>query len=303
MRGDPDSCGVWAPCLSHADGQFWLVYTDVKRHDGTFKDAHNYIVTAPAIEGPWSDPVYVNSTGFDPSLFHDDDGRKWFVNMLWDHRRTEPRAHLKHPAFAGIVLQEYDPVSRQAGRPGARTSSPAPRIGLVEGPHLYKRNGWYYLITAEGGTGYDHAVTMARSRTHRRALRAAPERTSDHRQGRAGRAAAARRPRAIVETPDGRSIRPPLLAAARRPAALAARARDGDPEMRMARRRLALSGAGRPGRPRSTSRRRRDEPRSKPRPQRATFSPAPACRKDFQWLRTPEPERIFSLSARPGRCG
>ena len=62
MRGNPDSGGVWAPCLSHADGLFWLVYTDVKRLDGNFKDAHNYIVTAPAIEGPWSDPVYVNSS-------------------------------------------------------------------------------------------------------------------------------------------------------------------------------------------------------------------------------------------------
>ena len=76
LRGAPDSCGVWAPCLSHADGQFWLIYTDVKRYDGDFKDAHNFLVTAPAITGPWSDPVYLNSSGFDPSLFHDDDGRK-----------------------------------------------------------------------------------------------------------------------------------------------------------------------------------------------------------------------------------
>jgi xylan 1,4-beta-xylosidase len=43
MRGNPDSCGIWAPCLSHADGRFWLVYTDVKRYDGNFKDAPNYI--------------------------------------------------------------------------------------------------------------------------------------------------------------------------------------------------------------------------------------------------------------------
>jgi hypothetical protein len=52
MRGNPDSCGIWAPCLSWADGLFWLVYTDVKRLDGNFKDAHNYIVTAPDITGP-----------------------------------------------------------------------------------------------------------------------------------------------------------------------------------------------------------------------------------------------------------
>ena len=72
MRGEPDSCGVWAPDLSYADGKFWLVYTDVKRKDGSFKDTPNLIVTSERIEGPWSDPVYVNSSGFDPSLFHDD---------------------------------------------------------------------------------------------------------------------------------------------------------------------------------------------------------------------------------------
>ncbi len=88
MRGNPDSCGIWAPCLSHADGRFWLVYTDVKRLDGAFKDAHNYIVTCPTVDGEWSDPKYVTSSGFDPSLFHDRDGRKYFVNMRWNHREV-----------------------------------------------------------------------------------------------------------------------------------------------------------------------------------------------------------------------
>ncbi|MEQ1900855.1 MAG: glycoside hydrolase family 43 protein [Devosia sp.] len=157
MRGDPDSCGIWAPCLSHDGTQFYLVYTDVKRKDGSFKDAHNYIVTAPAIEGPWSDPVYVNSSGFDPSLFHDDDGRKWFVNMLWDHR-------VRPLLFAGIALQEYDPIAKKLV--GERKNIfQGTDLKLVEGPHLYKRNGWYYLLTAEGGTGYEHACTLARSRS------------------------------------------------------------------------------------------------------------------------------------------
>ena len=156
MRGDPDSCGVWAPNLTYADGLFWLVYTDVKRKDGSFKDAHNYIVTAPSIEGPWSDPVYVNSSGFDPALFHDDDGKKWFVNMLWDHR-------VRPLLFAGIALQEYDPQAKKLVGP-IRNIFQGTELKLVEGPHLYKRNGWYYLLTAEGGTGYEHAVTFARSR-------------------------------------------------------------------------------------------------------------------------------------------
>ena len=108
LRGEPDSCGVWAPCLTHDGTQFWLVYTDVKRKEGSFKDAHNYLVTAPAIEGPWSDPVYMNSSGFDPSLFHDDDGKKWFVNMLWDHR-TRPLL------FAGIALVHALAAARGRG--------------------------------------------------------------------------------------------------------------------------------------------------------------------------------------------
>ncbi|MFG6429422.1 glycoside hydrolase family 43 protein [Roseateles sp. LYH14W] len=163
MRGNPDSCGIWAPCLSHADGLFWLVYTDVKRFEGNFKDAHNYIVTAPAIEGPWSDPVYVNSSGFDPSLFHDDDGRKWFLNMLWNHRTASIGGAPKTPAFDGIVMQEWDAQQRKLMGPVTNIYK-GTKLGLVEGPHLFKRAGWYYLITAEGGTGYGHAVTMARSR-------------------------------------------------------------------------------------------------------------------------------------------
>ena len=112
MRGNPDSGGIWAPCLSHDGERFWLVYTDMKRREGSYKDGHNYIVTAEKIEGPWSDPLYVNSSGFDPSLFHDDDGRKWFVNMMWDYRGPN--------RFCGIALQEFDP---KAGRlVGPRTN-------------------------------------------------------------------------------------------------------------------------------------------------------------------------------------
>src|SRR5262249_18156614 len=164
MRGNPDSCGIWAPCLSYADGLFWLVYTDVKRIDGNFKDAHNYIVTAPSIDGPWSDPVYVNSSGFDPSLFHDDDGRKWFLNMIWNHRDDAPGGNAPHPAFDGILLQEWDPKTRKLVGP-IKTIYRGSDHGLGEGPHFFKRKGWYYLTTAEGGTSYEHAVNMARSRS------------------------------------------------------------------------------------------------------------------------------------------
>lgn len=165
MRGNPDSCGVWAPDLSHADGRFWLVYTDVKRFgqstlDGakgvTLRDFHNYLVTCDTVDGVWSDPVYLNSSGFDPALFHDEDGRSWLLNMLWDHRPDRPR-------FAGIVIQELD--RRTGGLMGERrTIFQGTERGFTEGPHLYKRDGWYHLLVAEGGTGWGHAVVMARSR-------------------------------------------------------------------------------------------------------------------------------------------
>lgn len=157
MIGNPDSGGVWAPCLSHCDGKFHLIYSDVKRwHEEPYKIVRNYLVTAPAIDGPWSEPVYLNSSGFDPSLFHDVDGKKWLVSMEWDHRRERHR-------FSGILLQEFDPESGCLVGPVKKIFK-GTEIAMVEGPHLYRLNGYYYLITAEGGTEYTHAVTIARSR-------------------------------------------------------------------------------------------------------------------------------------------
>lgn len=165
MLGDPDSCGVWAPCLSYADGLFYLVYTDVKRYGRTtqgasasmsLRDFHNYLVIGSQIEGEWSDPIYLNSCGFDPSLFHDDDGRKYLLNMVWDWR-------IGHNRFSGIALQEYSPGLRALIGPSHMIFK-GTALGFTEAPHLYWRDGFYYLLTAEGGTGWNHAVTMARSR-------------------------------------------------------------------------------------------------------------------------------------------
>ena len=162
MRGNLDSCGIWAPCLSHADGRFWLVYTDVKRYDGAFKDAHNYITTAEDVTDEWTDPWYVSSHGFDPSLFHDDDGKKWFVVLRWNHRGTGTGGNPAHSSFDGLRVQEWSPETGLTGE--ARIVWQGTERGLTEGPHIFKRNGWYYVTAAEGGTGYDHAVSMARSR-------------------------------------------------------------------------------------------------------------------------------------------
>ena len=162
MRGNPDSCGIWAPCLSYADGRFWLVYTDVKRLDGAFKDAPNYITCCETIDGDWSDPWFVNASGFDPSLFHDDDGRKWFMNVQWNHRGPGTGCNPTHAAFDGILLQEWSPERGLSGP--VKNFYAGTSRGLTEAPHMFKRNGYYYLTTAEGGTGYGHAVSLARAR-------------------------------------------------------------------------------------------------------------------------------------------
>ena len=161
LRGNPDSGGVWAPCLSYAEGLFWLVYTDVKRLDGPFKDAHNYITTCVTIDGDWSDPWYVNSQGFDPTLFHDDDGRKYFANVQWNHRGNGTGVNSAHDAFDGILLQEWSPERGLLGP--INNIYVGTSRGLTEAPHLFQRNGYYYLTTAEGGTGYQHAVTLSRA--------------------------------------------------------------------------------------------------------------------------------------------
>jgi xylan 1,4-beta-xylosidase len=158
LRGIADSAGVWAPSLSHADGKFWLIYTNLRQTGmgRPFKDIGIYLTTATHIHGPWSDPVVLNSIGFDPSLFHDDDGRKWLLNMEWDFRKTGVER------FAGNVIQEYNPKTGKLV--GPMTKILQKEKILCEGPNLYKRDGWYYLMMAEGGTGWTHSIAMARAK-------------------------------------------------------------------------------------------------------------------------------------------
>jgi len=300
MLGDPDSCGIWAPCLSHDGAQFYLIYTDVKRYGRTsvggasgvsLRDFHNYMVTAKTIDGEWSDPIYVNSSGFDPSLFHDDDGKKWFVNMLWDHRPGNNR-------FAGIVAQEYSPKEKKLIGERVNIFKGTP-LGLTEAPHLYRRDGWYYLLTAEGGTAWGHAVTMARSRNLLGPYELHPDTTiitarerPDAPLQRAGHAD-------LVETQDGETY---IVYLCGRPLKNRGRCTLGRETaiQKMQWRDGWLYTEGEPGLPQMTT----PAPKLKEHP----FPPA-AVRDDFdssglgidfQWLRTPYPETIFSLTARPG---
>jgi xylan 1,4-beta-xylosidase len=167
LRGVPDSGGVWAPSLSHDGGRFHLVYPLITaRRAWPLVSVSNYLVSAPDIGGPWSDPVFLHGRGWDPSLFHeaDHDGRSrtWLLNMALDQRPGRQ-------AFRGIELQEvaWPAAGAGAGAPrlvGApKTIFAGTSLGSTEGPHLYRHQGRFYLLTAEGGTSWDHAVTVARA--------------------------------------------------------------------------------------------------------------------------------------------
>ena len=157
MSGNPNSGGVWAPALSYADGKFWLIYSDVKVVTGAWKDGHNYLVTCDTIDGDWSDPIYLNSAGFDPSLYHNEaTGKKYLLNMVWDYR-------VDQHSFYGIAIQEYS-VDQQKLVGKSEIIFKGSEVKLTEAPHIYQVGDYYYLLTAEGGTTYAHVATIARSK-------------------------------------------------------------------------------------------------------------------------------------------
>jgi alpha-N-arabinofuranosidase len=136
------SGGVFAPTLRHHNGTFYLVTTNVW---GT----GNFYVTATDPAGPWSEPHPLDREGIDPSLFFDDDGTVYYVRHVGgeDGYIGQQVLDLKTGKLAGKLKKIW------GGTGGV----------WVEGPHMYKRNGRYYLMVSEGGTSYDHRVTIARS--------------------------------------------------------------------------------------------------------------------------------------------
>ncbi len=159
LRRLPSAKGVWAPCLTwcEEEGLFYLMYSIMNSMNARFFDVDNYLITAPSIEGPWSQPVYIHSAGFDPSMLHDDDGRKWVASLEWETREDYHKP-------GTICVVEYDQEAKHiVGKP-KRIWAGGTRRGCIEGPHIYKRDGYYYLICAEGGTGYGHSVTVGRSK-------------------------------------------------------------------------------------------------------------------------------------------
>ncbi len=155
LRGVGISQGIWAPCLTYDNGTFYLVYTIVKAFYCNMYDTENYLIKSDSINGPWSQPISLNNYGFDPSLFHDTDGKKFIVSMVTDHR--VPKKYKGR-----IVLQEYD--DKEEKMVGNAIDIFNANNIFLEGPHIYKRNGYYYLFCADTGTGEGHGQSILRSR-------------------------------------------------------------------------------------------------------------------------------------------
>lgn len=155
----PSAKGIWAPCLTYceSEGLFYVVYGVMNSMNARYFDVDNFLITAPDLKGPWSKPVYLHSAGFDASIFHDDDGKKYIVSLEWETREGYEKP-------GAICMVEYDPDKQEiVGYPRRMWWGGTDR-GCIEAPHLTKRNGFYYIMCAEGGTGYNHCVTMGRAR-------------------------------------------------------------------------------------------------------------------------------------------
>jgi len=148
--------GLFAATLAHHDGTFYIANTCF------YCDRGNFVVTAKDPAGPWSDPIWLGVSGIDPSLFFDDDGSAWVVH------NDVPDGTLRYDGHRAIWLQRFDFATRE--RVGKRLllvdggADPATNPEHVEGPHIFKHDGWYYLTAAEGGTGEQHAQMVWRSR-------------------------------------------------------------------------------------------------------------------------------------------
>ncbi len=140
LYGRRSSEGIFAPTLRHHDGTLYMITTDVG-------GSGHFFVTAQDPAGPWSDPVYVNGPGFDPDLFFDDDGKVYFS-------REDITGH-------GIRQQEIDLKSGKL-LSEERLIWEGLEDQLCEAPHIYKIDGIYYLLVAEGGTGRGHMAVIAR---------------------------------------------------------------------------------------------------------------------------------------------
>lgn len=138
-----NSAGIYAPTIRHHNGTFYMVTTNVRG------GGHFYVHTKDITE-PWSEPIWVDQDGIDPTLFFDDDGKVYFCSTCFENQKQ------------GIGFFEIDIKTGKRLEP-KRIISMGSGGRHPEAPHIYKIGGFYYLMIAEGGTEYGHMVTIQRS--------------------------------------------------------------------------------------------------------------------------------------------
>ena len=153
--------GIHAPTIRYHEGTFYIIVTNIYApRDRTKPGVNvNFIITASDPAGPWSDPhVIEGAPGIDPDIFFDDDGKVYFIGT---HAPGDPNKN----GIGEIWVQELDLENWKLV--GERSTVWAGACGgcCVEGPHIYKVNGLYYLLVAEGGTGTNHAVMISASKS------------------------------------------------------------------------------------------------------------------------------------------
>ncbi|TYG34868.1 glycoside hydrolase family 43 protein [Lonepinella koalarum] len=162
LRGTNTPAGIWAPHLSYdkKTQTYWLCYSFMNNMAGREFNGDSYVVWANDIKGPWSKPIYLTSVGFDPSLFHDDDGRHYLAILEWENRTG-------YQAPGTIVLSEIELSSYQKTaqiKGWKRITHGFTTRGCVEAPQIYKHKDYYYLLLASGGTGYGHGIEIGRAK-------------------------------------------------------------------------------------------------------------------------------------------
>ena len=146
LQGAVVSKGIYAPTIRYYDGVFFMTTTNVS-------NGGHIIVHTKDVYGEWSEPAYVDQGGIDPSLFWDDDGRCYFVSNGLDENDKVSIYLCQINPFTGEKYTETKLISYGCGG------------RYPEAPHIYKINGYYYLMLAEGGTEYGHMETMQRSKS------------------------------------------------------------------------------------------------------------------------------------------
>lgn len=158
MSGMQVSRGIFAPTIRYHDGTFYIITTVVDK-------GGNFILTAKDSAGPWSDPIWLPEVeGIDPDLFFDDDGKVYI-----SHNGEAPGETL-YEGHRAIWMWQYDPL-KKAVLPDSKKLLVNGGVDLstkpiwIEAPHIYKHNGWYYLVCAEGGTADQHSAVVFRTRS------------------------------------------------------------------------------------------------------------------------------------------